>query len=139
MSETNPAGKFSRLLAVLAIALPIGLYAQEIAPPPTSVAEEEEIVELSPFVIDAEEDSGSYAATASLAGTRLRTNVKDVASAIQVVTKQGRTVAIRGGQGFDRPGIYTIRWSPGKLATGFYYLRIRTQRGHEEEIRFFAS
>jgi outer membrane receptor protein involved in Fe transport len=43
---------------------------------------------LSPFVVDASEDAGSYQATSTLAGTRVRTDLKDVASAISVVTAQ---------------------------------------------------
>ncbi|WP_069960898.1 TonB-dependent receptor plug domain-containing protein [Lacunisphaera limnophila] len=43
---------------------------------------------LSPFVVDASEDADSYAAKSTLAGTRVRTELKDVASAISVVTKQ---------------------------------------------------
>lgn len=40
---------------------------------------------LSPFVVEATEDQG-YSAKASLAGTRVRTELKDVGSAISVVT-----------------------------------------------------
>jgi hypothetical protein len=43
---------------------------------------------LNPFVVDASEDKGSYRATSTLAGTRVRTDLKDVASAISVVTAQ---------------------------------------------------
>ena len=68
LSYSIPVGKFLSLLAVLTIALPIGLHGQEVAPAPTASAPSEEIVELSPFVIEASEDAGSYAATASLAG-----------------------------------------------------------------------
>lgn len=88
LSEPIPAGTFRSLLAVFTLALPIGLFGQEVAPAPTAAAAPEEIVELSPFVVEASEDAGSYSATASLAGTRLRTNVKDVSSAIQVVTQK---------------------------------------------------
>lgn len=88
LPDTNPVGKCSRLLAVLTFALPIGLYGQEVASAPTSGAAPEEVVELSPFIVEASEDAGSYSATSSLAGTRLRTNVKDVSSAIQVVTQK---------------------------------------------------
>jgi len=48
---------------------------------------DEQIVELSPFVVATEEDSG-YRATSTLAGTRIRTELKDVGSAISVVTGQ---------------------------------------------------
>jgi hypothetical protein len=50
--------------------------------------EGEEPVLLSPFVVNAAEDTGSYRATATLAGTRIRTELKDVGSAISVVTAQ---------------------------------------------------
>ncbi|MBK1876048.1 TonB-dependent receptor plug domain-containing protein [Pelagicoccus mobilis] len=49
--------------------------------------EDEEIFELSPFTIDGSEDEG-YRATSTLAGSRLRTDLKDVGSAISVVTKE---------------------------------------------------
>jgi hypothetical protein len=42
---------------------------------------------LSPFLVEAQEDRG-YLATSTLAGTRLRTNLRDVGSAISVVTEQ---------------------------------------------------
>lgn len=56
--------------------------------PATSTDQDEQPIVLSPFVVDASEDAGSYRATSTLAGTRVRTDLKDVASAISVVTKQ---------------------------------------------------
>jgi hypothetical protein len=53
----------------------------------TSTEQEEPMV-LSPFVVDSAEDRGSYKANSTLAGTRVRTDLKDVASAISVVTAQ---------------------------------------------------
>lgn len=49
--------------------------------------QDNEVYELSPFTVDAAEDTG-YRATSTLAGTRIRTNLKDVGSAISVVTKE---------------------------------------------------
>ncbi len=49
--------------------------------------DEEEIFELSPFSVSADEQSG-YRATSTLAGTRIKTSLKDVGSAIQVATKE---------------------------------------------------
>src|SRR2546429_318795 len=43
-------------------------------------------IELSPFVVNEERDTG-YAATDSLAGTRLRTPLKDIAASVSVITK----------------------------------------------------
>jgi hypothetical protein len=58
---------------------------------PTAVASTEtteEVVRLSPFIVDATADKGGYKATSTLAGTRVRTDLKDVASSISVVTQQ---------------------------------------------------
>ncbi|HXQ80611.1 MAG TPA: TonB-dependent receptor plug domain-containing protein [Opitutaceae bacterium] len=57
-------------------------------PVTTAAPEQEEPTVLSPFVVDASEDKGSYKANSTLAGTRVRTDLKDVASAISVVTAQ---------------------------------------------------
>ena len=65
------------------------LHAQTTpAAPATSGSEDDQPIVLSPFVVDASEDAGNYRATSTLAGTRVRTDLKDVASAISVVTKQ---------------------------------------------------
>src|SRR5580692_10497343 len=50
-----------------------------------SAAAEDQTLLLSPFEITETKDTG-YAATETLAGTRIRTNLADVASAIQVIT-----------------------------------------------------
>lgn len=44
-------------------------------------------IKLTPFVVEESEDRG-YAATSTLAGTRLRTDLRDVGAAISVVTSQ---------------------------------------------------
>lgn len=56
------------------------------------------VVELSPFVINAEEDTG-YTATETLSGTRLRMAAKDVASAMTIVT--GEFMADIGAVNFN--------------------------------------
>jgi hypothetical protein len=57
------------------------------APPASGDTQPEETLVLSPFVVTADEDVG-YTANSTLAGTRVRTELKDVASAISVVTSQ---------------------------------------------------
>lgn len=52
-----------------------------------ATTEEEEVFELSPFTVDATEDTG-YVATATLAGTRVRTDLKDLGAAISVYTEE---------------------------------------------------
>lgn len=48
---------------------------------------EEEVFELSPFTVEGSEEVG-YRATSTLAGTRIRTELKDVGSAISVYTDE---------------------------------------------------
>ncbi len=50
-------------------------------------ADSEEVYELSPFTVDASQDTG-YTATSTLAGTRVRTNLKDLGAAISIYTTE---------------------------------------------------
>ncbi|MDQ8181623.1 hypothetical protein QEH57_13210 [Pelagicoccus sp. SDUM812005] len=47
----------------------------------------DEVFELSPFVIESEKNAG-YLSTSTMAGTRLKSDLRDVASSISVVTKE---------------------------------------------------
>ncbi|MBK1879406.1 TonB-dependent receptor plug domain-containing protein [Pelagicoccus mobilis] len=49
--------------------------------------EDEEIFELSPFTVEGDKTEG-YRATSTLAGSRIRTDLKDVGSAISVITDE---------------------------------------------------
>src|SRR5688572_21715436 len=53
----------------------------------TPASSKDEAVQLSPFEVAAERDDG-YKANSTLAGTRLRTELRDVAASITVVTKE---------------------------------------------------
>lgn len=59
------------------------------SPAPTTSPSEsrDEVVELSPFQVSAEEENG-YRATSTLAGTRLKTDLKDIGAAVSVVTDE---------------------------------------------------
>ncbi len=48
---------------------------------------DEEVYELSPFEVSTDQDVG-YLATASLAGSRLNTDLRDIAAAVQAVTQE---------------------------------------------------
>jgi hypothetical protein len=50
--------------------------------------EGEEVYTLSPFVVEDTQSDNSYRANSTLAGTRIRTDLNDVASAISVITAQ---------------------------------------------------
>jgi outer membrane receptor protein involved in Fe transport len=79
-----------RKVSLLILALLATSVTAQIAPSrstglPDRAADEP--VKLTPFVVEESEDRG-YAATSTLAGTRLRTDLRDVGAAISVVTSQ---------------------------------------------------
>ncbi len=71
--------------AVGAAALNLSAFAQSAAN--DSGAREQGIVELSTFVVSSKKDQG-YAAASTLAGSRLNTDLKDLAAPISVFTKE---------------------------------------------------
>ena len=81
------------VLSALAAWNPPSLQAQATpaAEPPAAETPapetEEEVITLSPFEVVSEKDTG-YAATSSLAGSRLNTALRDIPSAISVVTPE---------------------------------------------------
>src|ERR1019366_4417630 len=54
----------------------------------TTTSPEEQPVEMSPFIVDTSADKGSYQANSTLAGTRVRTDINDIASSLSVITAQ---------------------------------------------------
>lgn len=77
----------SVLAALLAVALP-KVSAQTTPAANNAGNGDDETIVLSPFVIQSGEDPDSYRATATLAGTRIRTDLRDVGSSISVVTSK---------------------------------------------------
>lgn len=81
----------SRLTACLLIALctaPLG-WAQTVAPAQDNDKEKtEDVVVLSPFEVKASDGKDGYSAATSLAGNRLNTELRDIGSAVTVVTKE---------------------------------------------------
>ncbi len=77
------------LLLPLAVATcqPIPALAQVMPPPGNAAGKTEGVVELSPFVIVSDAETG-WVATETLAGSRLRTNFKDVPNQIESLTKE---------------------------------------------------
>ena len=86
LEETEMKPRNNNWLKTLAAVLTIGIAG---AQPNLSAQEddEDEIFDLSPFTVSDAEDSG-YLATQSLGGTRIKTNLRDVAASISVITKQ---------------------------------------------------
>lgn len=71
-------------LAALSIGTLPALHAQVAPPAPTAPTE---AIQLSPFVITEFTDNG-YRATQTLAGTRLKTDLKDIAASVQILTPE---------------------------------------------------
>ncbi len=76
-------------ILLLAVLLARASFAQVTPPVPPGLGtgdKEDSVVDLSPFVVRSDRDSGYQAAT-TLAGTRVNTPIKDLAAAISVYTK----------------------------------------------------
>jgi len=77
------------LAAAFCAAVPKSFGQAAPAPAPAaSAAAEEDIVELSPFEVSASDASDGYQVKDTLGGTRVRTDMSDVASSISVVSKK---------------------------------------------------
>lgn len=111
-----PASLVASLLAVAAAPYSQGQAAPAATPPAPAEATESEVVVLSPFVVSAAEDTG-YAATSTLAGTRVRTDLKDIASSISVVTEQ--FLSDTGAKKNEDLLVYTTNTEVGGLRGNF--------------------
>ncbi len=80
----SPASWLTAMLSLFAAA---NLDAQTTVKTTKVEADKDEAVVLSPFEVNAGADNG-YTASGTLAGTRLRTDLRDVAASVTVVTKQ---------------------------------------------------
>lgn len=72
------------LLAPLGLAMVSSIYSQQQAAEAES--DDDDVFELSPFTVDASEDIG-YWATSTLAGTRIKTNLRDVGASVSILTE----------------------------------------------------
>jgi outer membrane receptor protein involved in Fe transport len=89
MNAIDLTPKFKYVLEVFRRHLSLGVI---LALPVSAVygqvkdVDKEELIELSPFTVDASNDTG-YRATSTLAGTRLNTALRDIAASVTVVTE----------------------------------------------------
>ncbi len=77
----------NRLLTYPSLAASVWLASIPLVFAQDSEEDGDEIFELSPFTVDASQDTG-YRATTTLAGTRLNTKLRDVGAAISVMTSE---------------------------------------------------
>ena len=87
---------------------PLGLYAQST----DENIDDENVVELSPFEVTGDNDVG-YQATSTLAGTRLRTDLRDIGSSISIVNEEFLTDT--GSQNLEDVLIFTPNTEIGGL------------------------
>jgi len=80
-NKKNLIRKFLAGVLSVGIAITTPTFAQETG------SDEDDVYELSPFVVDTASENG-YAASNTLAGTRIRTDLKDVGSSISVMTSE---------------------------------------------------
>jgi len=83
----SPAPRLSLATALL---LPALAAAQAIAPPKPAApgAAADEAVVLSPFVVNNASETDGYRASTTLAGSRVRSDIKDVAASVTVLTTE---------------------------------------------------
>lgn len=74
-------------LSFLAFCLAFSVSAQQTTAPSNTEKEKDEKIELSPFVVNAQQDRG-YRATSTLAGSRINTPLKDLAASITEITPE---------------------------------------------------
>lgn len=96
---------------------------------------DDETLILSPFIVDATRDSG-YQATSTLAGTRIRTNLSDVAASIQVVTKE--MLQDTGSHNSADLLVYTTSTEVGGVG-GNYSATYTTTEGYTVESANFTT
>ena len=133
------------LSAAAAVATTAGLSAQ-VTPPVTNASAP--IVTLSPFEVSATQDNG-YAGQDTLAGSRLRTNLKDVAAAISPMTAEFlRDIAATNIESAMEYGVGTRVETDDARAAGpvgdgyndsFRSIRIRGLPGGGRSLNFFGS
>jgi len=120
---------------LLPVALPLAVQAQE--------DDEEDVFELSPFSVEASEDDG-YMAQTTLAGSRVRTSVRDIGASIAIITEEylEDTGAVDGESLLANVGNVEVGGSLGNFAnsgggTGTQETRENPQRG--QRIRGLVS
>src|SRR5688572_5560083 len=115
--------KLGKLLAIALLATACAapsLSAQTTEPEKEEATEkkpDDKVVQLAPFQVNTTQDRG-YAASSSLAGSRLNTELRNVASAIQVVTPE--FLKDTGSTDLQRLLVYTTNTEVAGIGGNFY-------------------
>ncbi len=103
------------LLALAPAALPSLAQTTAVAPNQPEIRDDE-VVELSRFIVTEGEDQG-YRATSTLAGTRVKTDLRDIGSALSIVTNQ--FLEDTGARDSQELLVYTVGTEVGGVAGNF--------------------
>ncbi len=124
------------------------LSAQTVPPTPATPVAKEAVVTLSPFEVSVAQDNG-YASQDTLAGSRLRTNLKDIAAAISPMTAEFlRDIAATNIESAMEYGVGTRVETDDARAAGpvgdgyndsFRSIRIRGLPGGGRSLNFFGA
>lgn len=136
-------------LLLAALLAPAAVVAQSASPAaPSSAAPTEPVVQLSPFEVSVAQDSG-YVGQDTLSGSRLRTNLKDVAAAISPMTAEFlQDIAANSIEDAIEYGVGTRMEtddarSAGPVSDGYNdtirSIRIRGLPGGGRSINFFGA
>ena len=128
--------------------LTAALRAQTVPPPPVPAAATDTVLVLSPFEVSTTQDTG-YAGQDTLSGSRLRTNLRDVAAAISPMTAEFlRDIAATNIEGAIEYGVGTRMETDDARAAGpvgdgysdgIRNIRIRGLPGGGRSINFFGA
>ena len=85
-SRTSRNKVFTGFMKGLSSLIFVGGAAESVAQDPSQL-DEDDVFELSPFVVDGSQDVG-YTAQSTLAGTRIATQVRELGASISIITEQ---------------------------------------------------
>jgi len=157
IEETEMKPKNNNWLKTLAAALTLGIASGQSELNSQETEDKNKIFELSPFTVETDRVEG-YRATSTLAGTRLKTDLRDVASTISIYTKEfledtgatnlqellvyatGAEVAGLGGNisNTKEAGPFAIDFSPERFVANST-TRIRGLASADNTRNFFAT
>lgn len=112
------------------VAIQTGSLAQ--VAPAVSVVAKDEPIELSPFVVATDKDTG-YVASTTLAGTRLNPALRDVGSALSVITPD--FLRDTGTTSVDDLLVYTMNTEVGGISGNFANSSSDTNRASQDSNR----
>lgn len=92
------------LLVLLSATTAVAQSVPAVAPATPATSPKEEAIVLSPFEVSSEKDTG-YAATETLAGTRMRTDLRDIGASMNILTPE--FMRDLGVNSFDQALLYT--------------------------------